>query len=125
MASEILDGLSDEDLGPFGRITYYPMHTGAFRTPLLRLPDEDIAVTFNIIRIPAQNDAAKTEQAIADNRVLYERIRDAGGVQYPVSAFPMTRDDWKDHFGSTWPMLREAKRRFDPDNLLTPSYNIF
>jgi hypothetical protein len=40
VASEILDGLSNEEVGPFGRITYYPMRTSAFRTPLVRLPDE-------------------------------------------------------------------------------------
>src|SRR5262249_10209118 len=96
VASDVLGGLSGENLGPFGRITYYPMRTGAFRTPLLRLPDEDVVFPFNIIRIPTSNDAAQAEQAVAQNRVLYDRIRAAGGVQYPVGAFRMSRDDWKD-----------------------------
>jgi FAD/FMN-containing dehydrogenase len=87
------------------------------------LPD-DVVFPFNLIRIPASNDVAGMEQMIAQNRALYDRIRDAGGVQYPVGAFPMSHD-WKDHFGSSWPRLREAKRRNDPNNLLTPGYNVF
>ena len=125
MASEILDGLTSEEIGPFGRITYYPMLTEASRTPLVRLPDESVVFVFNLIRIPTLSDAAEVEQAIAQNRALYDRIRDAGGVQYPVGAFPMSGDDWKDHFGSKWPFLREVKRRYDPNNSLTPGYDLF
>jgi cytokinin dehydrogenase len=122
IAGEILNGLTGQHIGPFGRVTYYPMLTSAFRTPLVRLPDEGVVFPFNLIRIPASNDVAEMEQMVAQNRALYDRIRDAGGVQYPVGAFPMSRDDWKDHFGSGWPLLREAKRRYDPNNLLTPGY---
>ena len=35
-------------------------------------------------------------------------------IQYPVGAFPMSPSDWKDHFGSSWTQLRDAKRRHDP-----------
>jgi cytokinin dehydrogenase len=125
VAGEILDGLTSDDIGPFGRITYYPMLTGAFRAPLVRLPEENVAFPFNIVRIPPANDAAKIEQMIARNRPHYERIRGAGGLQYPVSALPMSHDDWKDHFGPRWPQLSEARRRYDPNNLLTPGYNVF
>jgi hypothetical protein len=34
-------------------------------------------------------EAANVEQAIVWNRRLYDRIRGAGGVQYPVGAAPM------------------------------------
>src|SRR6266699_1914059 len=125
VAGEILARLTSEDVGPFGRLTYYPMRTGACRTPLTRLPDEGVVFAFNVVRIPASNDAATMAQLVARNRALYDRIRDAGGVQYPVGAFPMSSNDWRDHFGSAWTMLCEAKRRHDPGNLLTPGYNVF
>jgi cytokinin dehydrogenase len=125
VAGEILGGLSSEEIGPFGRITYYPMLTGAFRAPLVRLPDEGVVFPFSIIRIPASSDAATIERMVAQNRALYERIRNAGGVQCPVGAFPMSPDDWKDHFGPRWPRLRDAKQRDDPSNSLTPGYNVF
>jgi cytokinin dehydrogenase len=37
----------------------------------------------------------------------------------------MSPSDWKDHFGSRWPQLCEARRRYDPKSLLAPGYNLF
>jgi cytokinin dehydrogenase len=124
-AAELLQGLTHDDVGPFGRVTYYPMRTDALRTPLVRKPDEGVAFPVNIIRIPASNDRRKAEQMIANNRALYDRVRNAGGVLYPVSAFPMRGADWRDHFASTWPLLQEAKERYDPRHVLTPGYELF
>jgi cytokinin dehydrogenase len=98
------------------------MFTGAVRTPLIRLPDEEIVFPFNIIRMLPSADTTKVERLIAANRSLYERVRAAGAVQYPVGAVPMSSADWQDHFGPLWPRLRNAKRDFDPSNILTPGY---
>ncbi|WP_454629178.1 FAD-binding protein [Bradyrhizobium cenepequi] len=125
VAREIVGGLGNADVGPFGRITYYPMRTDAFRAPLVRLPDESVVFPFNVVRIPSETDTASIARMVAANRALYDRIRKAGGVLYPVSAFPMSSDDWREHFGPRWPLLRDARRRYDPHNLLTPGYNLF
>jgi cytokinin dehydrogenase len=125
VAGEILDGLTAEDVGPFGRITLYPMFTAAVRTPLVRLPDESVVFPFNFIRMPASNDAASAERMVAGNHALYRRIRRGGGFLYPVSAFPMSSDDWRDHFGPRWPLLRDARRRYDPSGTLAPGYDVF
>jgi len=125
VAGEILGGLTNEEIGPFGRINYYPMLTSASRTPLVRLPEESVAFPFNVIRIPASNDPPRAEQLAAQNRVLYERIRSAGGLLYPLGALPMSPDDWKAHFGPRWALLHDAKGCYDPHNLLTPGYNLF
>lgn len=122
---EIVERTSATDIGPFGRMTCYPMHTRAFDTPLVRMPDEETVFTFNLIRIPVSNDQLTAGQLVAQNRSLYDRIRKAGGVLYPVSALSMTSDDWEQHFNPSWPTLCEAKRRYDPANLLTPGYNLF
>lgn len=125
LAGEILQGLTVEDLGPFGRLAYYPMLTDALHSPLVRLPGENVAFPFNIIRIPASNDVASAHTMVAKNRVLYDRIRSAGGYLYPVSAFPMSHGDWRDHFGPQWPLLQDAKRHYDPRDTLTPGYDMF
>lgn len=125
IAGDILAGLTNEDVGPFGRIVYYPMRTSALSTPLLRLPHEGTVFPFNLVRIPSSNDAAEVERMIARNRLLYDRIRRAGGVLYPVSAFPMSGDDWREHFGPKWLPLRDARQRYDPLGTLTPGYNLF
>jgi len=125
IASELLKGLTNADVGAFGRITYYPLRTTSVRAPLVRMPEEDIAFPFNLIRIPASDDRAEAERMVADNRALYERIRGAGGVKYPVSALPMSPADWKQHFGANWQLLHDAKRRYDPLGMLTPGYDVF
>ncbi|WFU15076.1 FAD-binding protein [Bradyrhizobium sp. CB3481] len=125
LARDVLAELSPVDIGPFGRITCYPMRTNACRTPLLRLPDEDVVFPFNVIRMPPSDDRAATERMVAQNRSLYERLRSAGAMQYPVSAFPMSQDDWKDHFGPGWARFAENKRQLDPAGLLTPGYETF
>jgi cytokinin dehydrogenase len=125
IVSEILEGLTNEDVSPLGRIIYYPMLTTSVHTPLVRLPKENVVFPFNLIRIPPSNDAASAEQMVAKNRMLYERIRAAGGFQYPVSALPMSSNDWQHHFGSKWSHLADAKRRYDPLNILAPGYNLF
>ncbi|ULK95722.1 FAD-binding protein [Bradyrhizobium sp. I71] len=125
IASDVIAELNSDDLGPFGRITYYPMFTDGCRTPLLRLPDERVVFPFNLIRIPASADRVNAERLVMRNRELYERIRSAGGVLYPVSALPMSSSDWADHFGVRWSLLREAKGRHDPGSHLTPGYELF
>jgi cytokinin dehydrogenase len=59
---------------------------------------------------------------LEQNRALYNRIRAAGGRPYPVSAIRLTADDWAEHFGPMWPVVRRAKERFDPELILTPGY---
>lgn len=125
LARDVLAELTPADIGPFGRITCYPMRTRACRTPLLRLPDEDVVFPFNLIRIPPSDDHAAIERMVTQNRALYDRLRSAGATLYPVSAFPMSRDDWKEHFGTGWARFAEIKRRLDAANLLTPGYEVF
>jgi cytokinin dehydrogenase len=124
IATEILAGLANADIGPFGRVTYYPMRTGAVRTPLVRMPTDRIAFPFNIVRFPVSKDITAAERMVAKNRALYERIGRAGGVLYPVSAFPMSPREWKGHFGPMWELLHEAKQQYDPRHTLTPGYEI-
>ncbi len=121
-ARELLGGLTAADVGPFGRVTFYPMHTRAVRTPLVRLPDGDVVFVLNVIRMPTVSDGGTMARLIADNATLYHRIRDLGGTQYPVSALPMSRDDWRAHFGPRWRVFQGVRKRHDPKNLLTPGY---
>ncbi|MBR0870425.1 FAD-binding protein [Bradyrhizobium tropiciagri] len=124
VTEEILGHLSAEEIGPLGRVTFYPLrHVSG--TPLVRWPNGGVAFCVNVVHIQPFPDAPSVKQALAKNRLLYDRIRRAGGVQYPVSALPMTPQDWEQHFGPAWSMLSEARRRYDPLGLLTPGYNLF
>jgi FAD/FMN-containing dehydrogenase len=124
VAQAILDELTVADIGPFGRVTCYPISTRAVGTPQARLPEEPVAFPFNLIRVPASGDRSGAERMVAQNRMLYGRIRDAGGTLYPVSAMPMSPDDWRRHFGPAWPRLLDAMQQYDPDNILAPGYDL-
>ncbi|MCO5082320.1 MAG: FAD-binding protein [Rhizobiaceae bacterium] len=125
IVADVLSGLTADDLGPIGQVSYYPFRTEAVRTPLLRMPKEPIAFTSNVIRMPNTDGAAAAERLVAHNRFLYEKINQQGGVLYPVSAFPMSSLDWRQHFGVRWKLLKNAKHRFDPGGTLAPGYELF
>ena len=125
LGDSILTRLAPDDLGPFGQISYYPLATSAIHTRLLRLPREDVVFTLNLIRFPMANEKRKIEQVVADNRTVYDLVRDANGVLYPVSALPMSAGDWKEHFGGQWAFLRDAKQRFNPTGVVASGYDIF
>ena len=120
-----LDRLDPWDLGPLGQILLSPIPRRPVRSPLLRVPTEDMVFAFNLIRIPDTAETGEAARLVAANRAAYERIRAAGGTLYPVSAFPMSTGDWRLHFGAAWTRLGDAKRRFDPDRALTPGYGVF
>ncbi|MCK1744200.1 hypothetical protein IVA80_26035 [Bradyrhizobium sp. 139] len=120
-----LDRLTPADLGSFGQIVLSAFRRPAAASPLLRLPSDDLIYAFNLVRIPTTAAATEAERLIADNRSVYERVRAAGGTLYPVSALPMTSEDWRSHFGAAWTWLHDAKQNFDPGHVFAPGYEIF
>jgi cytokinin dehydrogenase len=123
--SRELARLTAADLGPFGQILLSAFRRRAVTSPLLRLPADDVVYAFNLVRIPATADRAEAERLVTANRAIYERVRADGGTLYPVSAFPMSRDDWRQHFGPAFQALHDAKRTYDPGHILTPGYDVF
>ena len=125
VVGDALTRLTPADLGPLGQVSLSALPRRSITSPLARLPADDLCYAFNLVRIPATGDAGEIARLIEDNRALYGWIRDAGGTLYPVSALPMSRDDWRRHFGPAFAQLSVAKHTFDPANLLTPGYPIF
>jgi cytokinin dehydrogenase len=125
VAAGELARLAPADLGPLGQVVISPILRESVRTPLLRLPPDPLGFTFNLVRFPPTDDPAEARRLVAANRAVYERVRDAGGTLYPVSAFPMSAADWRDHFGAAFGRLRDAKREHDPGHVLPPGYEVF
>lgn len=117
--------LGPADLGPFGQVVLSAFLREPVTSPLARLPDDDLCFAFNLVRIPESGSPAEAERLVAANRAIYERVRAAGGTLYPVSAFPMSHDDWRAHLGPAFAPLRDAARRYDPAGILTPGYDLF
>jgi len=117
--------LTPSDLGPYGQVLLSAFRKQGVRTPLLRLPSDPLCYAFNLVRLPATDAPAAAAHLVAANRAVYDRLRAAGGTLYPVSAFHMSHDDWRSHFGETFEALKVAKRQFDPACLLVPGYELF
>ena len=113
------------DLGPLGQIVLSPIRTSAISSPLLRMPSDELSYAFNLVRIPATDDRRAARRLVEANQAIYRRIKAAGGTLYPVSALSLSRRQWRDHFGPAFAQLEAAKRRFDPDDTLTPGYEVF
>jgi cytokinin dehydrogenase len=113
------------DLGQFGQVVLSPIRREAITSPLLRLPADSLCYAFNYVRVPTTDDATAAGRLVEANKALYRRVLDAGGVLYPVSAFPMDKPEWREHFGDLFGRLEEAKDRYDPGHVLTPGYDIF
>ncbi|MGA9521275.1 MAG: oxidoreductase, partial [Myxococcaceae bacterium] len=92
--------------------------------PLYPLPAESVAWHLSILR--TASDAASLQAMLASNRALYDQARVMGGTRYSIGAIPdFTPADWQSHFGPAWNAFEDAKRRFDPDNILAPGQGIF
>ena len=121
-----LDALNPTtDLGPFGQIALAPIRRSAISSPLLRMPSDDLCYAFNLVRIPATDDADEANRLVDANKATYGRVTAAGGTLYPVSALPLSKGEWRDHFGAAFGQLEAAKQQYDPDEILTPGYEIF
>lgn len=116
--------LTAADLGPFGQVVLSAFARDAVSSPLVRLPADRLCYAFNLIRVPSTDVDSEAARLVAANRAIYERVRDAGGTLYPVSAFPMSRDDWRGHFGAAFDTLSAARQACDPDGVLTPGYEV-
>ena len=121
--SNVLATLTTEDTGQ-GPILFYPVLQSRVRRPFFRLPNEPVSFAFNILRT-APPDPIVQQAMVASNRALYEAAVTAGGTRYASGAIPMTRADWRQHFGRAWRDFERAKRRFDPNGILTPGAGIF
>lgn len=124
LAGDVIGGLKPADIGLSGVILLYPVRRRLLRTPLLRVPDEEIVFLFTLLKT-ASPGAEDPAAMVAANRALYERVQAAGGTQYPVGTIPTTHDDWLRHFGPEWPRLAAAKRSYDPAGILAPGQGVF
>jgi cytokinin dehydrogenase len=98
--------------------------TKRIKRPLTRVPKEDLAVRFQLLRRPPAS-FTDIDSLVAMNRTLYERARDMGGTRLTTTALPFSQVDWIYYYGPAWEPLRAAKQRFDPNNVLTPGQGIF
>ncbi len=121
---DVVSSLTAADTGG-GPILFYPVDTRRIRRPLFRLPAERESFLFSLLRTAAPPTPDTVLRMLADNREIYDRLVNLGGTRYANGAVPFDAEDWRRHFAHRWPLLAAAKRRYDPDHVLTPGWGIF
>ena len=108
------------------RIETFPMMTSRFTQPLHKISTGPIAFTLRLQRRASAQGAPDHEAMLAANRTLVTQMRAIGGKIYPPYAPIPSRAEWQEHYGpDIWPRFSAAKKRFDPNNVLTPGAGIF
>jgi cytokinin dehydrogenase len=126
--ADVIPTLTPEDVGPTGFLLLFAQKRSALTRPFLRVPEDgDWIFLFDILTSassPGQNRRF-AKRMLARNRRLFEAARRVGGTRYPISAIPFDRRDWARQYGGVFPPFQQAKRRYDPDGILTPGPGIF
>ncbi|MEU3057990.1 FAD-binding protein [Streptomyces griseus] len=118
--------LTTESLGA-GVLLTYPYPTSKVTVPMAVQPKDRTGYLFDLLRFPNPGTSdAEIARMVKQNRWLYDRAVELGAKRYLVGAVPdLTAADWRRHFGSSYGALCDAKRRFDPGNVLTPGQGFF
>jgi FAD/FMN-containing dehydrogenase len=116
---------SPADRAGIWRIEVLPMVRERFTAPLHRLPEGPRSFTVRLQREASAEGAPDHVAMLESNRRLVERMRAAGGKVYPPFAPPLEPAEWLEHFGPEWPRLAAARKRHDPEGLLTPGPGMF
>ena len=103
-----------EPLGPDDRysLLLIPLRRSTFGRPLFRTQDEELGLGFDTLR--AFPPGLDVEAALRFNRRLYDRCKQLGGSQYPISAVRLAVEDWVVHYGEQWDRLRRGQAPLRP-----------
>ena len=128
--SEVVSELTQRDIGAGGFILLFAQKRSKFTRRFFRVPPAegegwvwlfDITTTSNA---PGP-DPGFVDEMLARNRRLFEQARDVGGTRYPIGAQVFSREDWVTQYGEAWAEFARRKKKYDPDNILTPGPGIF
>ncbi|NNN30107.1 FAD-binding protein [Streptomyces sp. S3(2020)] len=108
-----------------GVVQLRPLSGRVLGAPLLRRPPGELLCLLSLMRTAPPTDPGTVQRMVAANRALYERARAVGGVLHPVSALPMTGEDWRAHFGPDWADFARVKEQYDPQHILTRGYGLW
>jgi FAD/FMN-containing dehydrogenase len=108
------------------RFSFYPLNTRRITRPMFKVPSEDQAFAVWLFRSAPSGDQTALSAMMASNHELFEKMTAVGGKRYSPYSGVMSPEQWAVHFGpDVWRRLSEAKKKFDPNNVLTPGAEMF
>jgi FAD/FMN-containing dehydrogenase len=103
-----------------------PKVTARHKQPLQKMPEGALSFELRMQRRASSVDAPEHKAILAANQELLPRLLAGGGKIYPPFAPILSQEQWQQHYGAeTWQRFVAAKKRFDPNNVLTPGAGIF
>jgi len=90
------------------------------------VPSEEQAFSIWLFRSVKPGDEAALSALLASNRELLARMTAAGGKRYAPYSMVLSPAEWQEHYGpQLWQRFSQAKRKFDPNRVLSPEPDIF
>lgn len=111
-------------LGPGGHVLLWPAATATSDVPLFMHPGGgDYVMGWGILPgVPARF----LDRALAQLDMASELSIAYGGKRYLSGYITFnTAEKWAAHFGDRWPMILEAKKKFDPDGIMAPGFIVY
>lgn len=127
-SSEFMMSILESPLHRTGmtRYAFWPLSTGRLTRPLFRAPGEPQAFAFWLFRTAPTGDEKTLADILTSNRELLARLAVIGGHSYAPYTPERPVDAWREHFGpDVWRRLVAAKRKYDPNGVLSPNPAIF
>ncbi|WP_327112485.1 cytochrome P450 [Nocardia sp. NBC_01730] len=126
----LLDEIGEREWSRSSTVLLFRKHRDAFRLPGLRLPDPALGRHLCLVAVSSDSfgktvDAQYVRTRKATNRRWYEWARDIGGTLYPLGATEFGPADWQRQYADYYAAFQRAKRRYDPDGIMTPTPAIF
>ncbi len=112
--------LPPQALGPAGHVLVWPATTAPSDTPLFMHPAGEFVMGWGILPAVPQ---PYLEQALTQLDMASELSLAYGAKRYLSGYITFdTVEKWAAHFGDRWPMILQAKQKFDPDRILSPGF---
>lgn len=107
-------------LGPGGHILLWPAYARTSDAPLFMHPEGEHVMGWGILPgVPFKF----LDLALARLDMASELSIGYGGKRYLSGYITFdTAEKWAQHFGDRWPMILEAKKKFDPDGIMAPGF---
>ena len=114
------------DVAGADSFSFWPLNARRFTRPLFKVPDEEIFFSIWMIRSVAPNDPTALSAMLASNHSLLQQMTVVGGKDYRQYGMVISQAEWVEHFGpDVWRRFSDAKKKFDPNKVLTPGPEIF
>jgi hypothetical protein len=114
------------DVAGADSFSFWPLNARRFTRPLFKVPDEEVFFSIWMIRSVAPNDPTALSAMLASNHSLLQQMTVVGGKDYRQYGMVISQAEWVEHFGpDVWRRFSDAKKKFDPNKVLTPGPEIF